>query len=345
MARALLWIFLAGLAGCASIPTSPARPPELQDSRAVHFIKSALPVAQRAYQCGPAALESALRRWGREAAADEIGRSLTVSGRGVLDFALVQAARDRGFWTEVREGRPEDLRVWIRRDIPPIVLLHAAPLGIPVYHYILLRGFNDTEGIFYANTGQAETRAIRYGPFSKRWKEAGYWTLIVCPPERVDWEVTEAQAAELGVFLEQKGRLDLAERWYRTAIEKNPKSMTGRFNLANIYLQLGRQPEAKAIYQQLFREEPGWAPAGNNLAWLWLEEGKPAEALRVIETAFKNGAERRYDILDTLGLAYGRLHRYAQARQCFIEALEKVPVEHPERKRLIRAHQAEFSAL
>lgn len=49
------------------------------------------------------------------------------------------------------------------------------------------------------------------------------------------------------------------------------------------------------------------------------------ECIRVAEEALRLGAERRYDILDTLGLAYGRLRDYPQARSYMAEALEKVP--------------------
>ncbi|MBI3317537.1 MAG: tetratricopeptide repeat protein [Candidatus Omnitrophica bacterium] len=339
----LPWLVL--LSGCASLPAYRMEPPALANSGEFHYIENVPPVAQGAYQCGPAALESVIRRWGREADAVEIGRLLYRRGaRGILNFTLAQHARDRGFWTEIREGTPGELRSWIQREIPPIAMLHVGPFWSPTYHFLVVRGFNDREQIFYANTGHPETRAIRYPHFLKRWRQAGCWTLVISPPERVDWELTGDQAADLGLLLERSGRLGLAERWYRKGLEKSPESASVRFNLANVYSRTNRRREAKGIYRALLEEKPGWAPPGNNLAWLHLEERNPKEAVRVIETAFGQGAERGYEILDTLGTAYCRLKQSPKARTCFLEALEKVPPENAQARNSIQSHLDECRA-
>ncbi|MBI3333247.1 MAG: tetratricopeptide repeat protein [Candidatus Omnitrophica bacterium] len=302
------------LSGCASLATYRSEPPPFPNSDHSHYIEGALPVAQTAYQCGPAALESVIRRWGERADAGEMSRLLYQRGaRGVLNFTLAQQAREQGFWTEVEEGNLDRLRSWIRKDIPPIVMLQAGPFRVPIYHFVVLRGFNDREQIFYANTGRAQTRVIRTPELLKRWKVAGWWTLIVCPPDRVDWELPAEQGSGLG-------------------------NIPARFNLANLYLKRDRLREAKRILQQIFRERPGWAPASNNLAWIWLQEGNPEEARRVIEAAFAGGAERRYDILDTLGLAYRGLRQHVKAEEIFREALEKVPPGDPQGRALVRSH-------
>ena len=332
------WAGLVLLSGCASLAYR-VEPPVSPNNGGLHYLREVPPVAQAAYQCGPAALESVIRYWGREADAQEIGRRLTIPGtRGVLNFTLAQYGRDQGFWTEIREAGPEELKGWLRKGIPPIVMLHIGPFWLPAYHFVVLKGFNDPERIFYANTGQPETRAIPYARFQKRSQDAGRWTLIFCPPERVDWDLGAEEASELALLLERAGQLPAAERWYRIALNRNPKNPILRFNLGNVYLKMNRLKEAKEIYLQLLKETPSDGPSGNNLAWVYLEENRTPEALRTIEAVLRNGAQRQYDLLDTLGLAYCRLKHYPQAKDCFREALEKVPSENVEARELIWHH-------
>lgn len=314
------------LSSCASLPAHRARLPEAIPPEDGYWIGAVLPVAQDRYQCGPAALESVFRYWGRDTGAEEISRAISPRGsRGVLNIALARYAQEQGFWQETRRQDWEQLRSWVRRGVPPIVMLQIGPRWVPVYHFVVLRGFDDRTGLVYANTGHPETRAMRYSHFLERWKRAGHWTLLLSPPERVDWELETAQAIDLGLLLEKLQRLEAAERWYRKALEQDPTNVPARFNLANVHRKRGRWKEAKQIYEELFEEQLGWAAAGNNLAWIHLERGNSREAARILEKALQAGAERRHDLLDTLGQAYMRLKQPDKARACFLEAQERRP--------------------
>lgn len=317
---------------------APPRPPDRPD---LSYLESAPAIAQRAYQCGPAALASVMRHWGRPVDADAIGRALQQPGtRGVLNFTLAQYARAQGFWTEIRTATLEDVRSWVRRGVPPIVMLQVGPVWLPLYHFVVVTGFNDPEQIVYANVGESEPRAIRYPAFLTRWKRAGYWTVILAPPERVDWTLRGDQAADLALLAEHSGQFDTAIRWYQAALQEDPTSAPIRFNLANSYLQTRQWDQAKVLYRALVAERPGWGPYSNNLAWLALQEGRPQEAARLLEAALAQGAARRHDLLDTLGLAYCRLHRTQEAQACFTEALAQLPPTDSEARPQIQAHLA-----
>ena len=312
-----------------------------------HTIENVPPVAQKAYQCGPAALESVIRYWGRDINVTSMTETLFKPGSmGVLNFTLSEYARTQGFWTEIHEEENtgngiNELKTWILRKIPPVVMLKTGILWVPTYHFVVLRGHDDTDQIFYANIGEPETYAIPYSELRSRWKASGNWYLIICPPERVDWDLDEIQSQDLAIYSEKSGKADLAEKWYRRVLNKNPANQTARFNLANVYLKQRRFEEAKPLYESLSIERPDWGPAVNNLAWIYLEEGNPKEALSVIETSFKNGAERRFDSLDTLGVAHCRLKEYEQARGYLSEALRGVPAADEKSRELIGRHLSE----
>ena len=332
------------LSGCASI-SHRVDPPAAFSSGEGCYLERLPAIAQRAYQCGPAALESVLRYWAQPADAQELRRALITPGaRGVMNFVLANYPRTQGLWTEVHQASREDLRAWLRRGIPPIVMLRVGPLGIPTYHFMVVRGFSDPDGIYYANVGEAVPHAIHYAAFDRRWKDAGHWCLIVVPGERVDWELSAAEAGELAQLVERAGQLQLAERWYRAALVSDPENQAFQFNLANVYLRLHNWQAATLIYRDLLEASPQWGAVSNNLAWIAVEEGKPQEAVQLIEQAFLRGAAREYDILDTLGWAYCRLQQSQAAQEYFMEALEQLPVQKTEAREMIEQHAAQCAS-
>jgi tetratricopeptide (TPR) repeat protein len=295
------------LSGCSSLSYS-IQPPQSPYQSGIHYIEDVPSIAQKKFQCGPAALESVSRHWGKEVQAEKMAQSLYKSGTlGVLNFMLA-------------------LRVT------------PSMLGISGFHFAVLRGFDDDQRIFYANVGEAETHAIPYEKFQKRWKSGKNWCLIVCPPEKVDWKLESDQASDLALLLERSGRLDLAEKWYQYSLDRDPGNGITLFNLANVYLKTKRWDEAQTIYFQLLKEKPDWTPLSNNLAWIYLEKGKYQEAIDIIKTAFKKGAKRQHDILDTMALVHCKLRRFKQAEAYFKEALDQAPSDDPQAVQLIKSH-------
>lgn len=329
------------LAGCATSFTSRVTPPSVFETHESLYLEKVPSVNQKAYQCGPAALESVIRYWGGSADADSIGQAIYgPKTRGVLNFTLAQYMKMAGFWTEVHEEQTEeDLKRWLRKGIPPIVMLDTGTLWVRTYHFVVLKGFDDRSNIFYANTGVPETQSITYAEFVRRWKKADRWSLIAAPPEKVDWDLDEARSIELALIFEKRGDLIQAERWTKSALNKNPESLTAKFNLANIYSRSNQAEQAKTIYQELLNKNPGRPELSNNLAWIYYEEGRYEDALKVIETAFQDGAPKNYDILDTAGMIYCKLGRTEEAQRAFSEAGSKVPPGDAQALKLIQDHQ------
>lgn len=330
------------LAGCATSFTYRVNPPVALETHESFYLENVPSVAQKTYQCGPAALESVSRYWGRSADADSISKALYKSKTGgVFNFSLMQYAKTIGFWSEIHKAQSEeDLKQWLRKGVPPIVMLDSGTLWAHTYHFVVLKGFDDALKIFYANTGVLETQAIDYGEFGRRWKKADTWSLIVSPPEKVDWELDETQSIDIALIFEKNGNLNQAEQWVESVLRKNPESLAAKFNLANIYSKSNRSEQAKTIYQELLNKNPSRSEISNNLAWIYYEEGRYEDALNVILAAFKNGAQKNYDILDTMGMIDCKLGRTEEAQHAFSEAMSKVPTEDVQTLKLIQDHRA-----
>ena len=331
------------MAGCASLPSRPVSGPLPSPEEGLFFLAGAPPVEQAAYQCGPAALESVLRYWGVAADAGVLSKTLSSSprARGVLNIALAQQMKEQGFWTQMESSDLDQLKEWVRRGIPPVIALHVGRFGVPLYHFVVITGFDDQRNLFYLNAGRAGAESLGAAQLDAHWKKIGRWTLIVCPPERVTWPLNGRQAAQLGLLFEKRGDLESAQRWYQTAAEQEPENPAIQFNLANVQMKRGQLQEARALYEELSPRHPGWGPLQNNLAWTRLSLGDTAGAVETVLAAFRHGARARPDILDTLGLSYCRLGDHRRARASFRAAAARVPSQNKELSLQIALHMRE----
>ncbi|MEX2615336.1 MAG: XrtA/PEP-CTERM system TPR-repeat protein PrsT [Alphaproteobacteria bacterium] len=87
-------------------------------------------------------------------------------------------------------------------------------------------------------------------------------------------------------------------------VAKNPKDYPARAALAAGYLSAKNIPAARALYEELNREEPNDPMVLNNLAEIYLEAGDK-RALALAEAAY-NLAPRQPETLDTLGWIHVR---------------------------------------
>lgn len=103
----------------------------------------------------------------------------------------------------------------------------------------------------------AATQYYTTGQFSKA--EEVYLKIIALRP---DW--AEAQS-NLGVILQQQGKLTEAGARYQRALELLPDSAMIHYNLANTFKKLGKSAEAIAHYEKALALNPGDAEVHNNL--------------------------------------------------------------------------------
>lgn len=128
----------------------------------------------------------------------------------------------------------------------------------------------------------------------------------------------------LGVVLQGLGRLKDAEASLRQAIELNPGYADAHNNLGNVLKHQGCLDEAIASYQRALKINPDYVPAYNNLGLVFEDTGRLNEA----EACFRNLLERTPNAVDALcsqGNILKKLGRFDEAEVCFRRALEIRP--------------------
>ncbi len=130
--------------------------------------------------CGPAALAMVLR-WHEEAVTlDELVRTCERgAGGGVTAAALRNAARARGFHSEIVAGAIQDLRKHIAKGRPLIVGLVKPYLDGSRNHYEVAVGIDDAEKVVITIDPAKGWTWNSFDGFLEEWEPAGRPLLII----------------------------------------------------------------------------------------------------------------------------------------------------------------------
>jgi hypothetical protein len=237
-------IALALACGCAATPD----PAEVRAR-----IESSPPSASRAVvrgvpwiasfredDCGPCALAAVLAAAGSGCRLDEVREAVFDPARGGAPAsALVRYARQRQLFALVRERwYLDDLKLWIRAGVAPIVLVEASPLAPGFFHYLVLKGYDDDLRVLLVQDQSTAEYALSYGSFFPRWCLANGWALAVCSPSLVlppdHAGLTARELGALGWLAERRGELEAARRHYLAALARDPAFDAAAHNLANV---------------------------------------------------------------------------------------------------------------
>ena len=285
-ARCVL-IALAGLALCACGGASLTRvvtpdsqlPPsvELQD---VPFHP------QTEYQCGPAALATALSASGIDVAPqDLVGRVFVPQLAGSLQAEMIAATR--AYDRLAYQVAPDltSLLATLAEGRPVLVLQNLGVDAVPFWHYAVAVGYDVHRDRILLRSGQHQRLALSTRRFEGSWRRAQHWGFVVVKPQDLPASARAAAVLQAAAGLESAQRMDAALAAYGAAAKRWPGEPLARLGLGNVHYRQGRLAEAQAAFRALLALEPGHVVARNNLAQVLLEQGRPAEALREVQAA------------------------------------------------------------
>jgi len=112
-------------------------------------------------------------------------------------------------------------------------------------------------------------------------------------PDESVWALKLAQAQWLSG--NRDGHLATLSNW----LKEQPQDVAAQFMLANSYLELNRETEARAAFSRAVKLAPNNVMVLNNLAWL-LRDEDPKQALAYAERAAQSTSDPR--VMDTLGV-------------------------------------------
>jgi tetratricopeptide (TPR) repeat protein len=277
------------LSGCASIPPEIA---ELEASPASLELVDTPFFPQERYQCGPAALATAISSSGIEVDVQDLVDRVYLPGRqGSLQVEMLAATRSVGRLPYVIDGNLQALWNELAAGRPVVVLQNLGVAVIPRWHFAVVVGVDTEQDAILLRSGVEQRRVTSLKTFLRTWRRSDYWGFIVLRPEELPAHVDRQRYQKAVAALEKAGRSEEAAVAWKMAINQWPGNPVALFGLGNIELSLGNDPEAEAYFRAVVERDAKSVAARNNLAIALARQGRYAEAMRELSIAREDASD------------------------------------------------------
>lgn len=279
-------LLLLILEGCASRPPLLSVIPTDSDLPATVELSDVPFFPQRAYQCGPAALATALSFEGFEINPDGlVGEVYIPKRKGSLQIDMVSSVRRRGLLPYEIEPGLSALMSELSAGNPVLVL---QDLGIPlksVWHYAVVIGFNRDEDVLILRSGHTARKRVSAREFDRTWRASGRWGLVLLEPGEMPAVASESRFLSAAAALESSLSPEKRIKLYAAAHSQWPGNEIAMFGLSSAYYDHQEYTKAEAWLRKIIEKNPSNGAALNNLAFLLSEQGCREAAIDVLNRA------------------------------------------------------------
>jgi tetratricopeptide (TPR) repeat protein len=313
-ARAIAGVFLlaALLQGCSAlVPQTaalrdkwPAALPEEVELAGAPFFP------QRDYQCGPAALATALAYFEVRVTADDLVEQVYIPERkGSVQVEMLAAPRRYGMISYALAPRFDDLLREIAAGTPVVVLQNYGAGPLDRWHYATAVGYNARSGSLVLRSGESRRWWMPFALFERTWRDSGYWAMVVVPPDRIPATADRKRYLETLVAFERAGNAKASVIAYRHYLARWPDELGASIGLANAFYSLGELDYVESVLRRALARHPDSVPVINNLAQTLSDKGANKEALEIIKRAPDTAGPHSDTVRETRLLIEERLRR------------------------------------
>jgi hypothetical protein len=288
------------LYGCAAPQTRAL--PSLSPPLPAHVELSETPFfAQSAYQCGPAALATALAAAGIPADPVALTEQVYVPARqGSLQIEMLAAARRNGaVAVEIEPALSTVLQI-VADGYPVIVLQNLGLSWFPRWHYAVLIGYDLDSRSVVLRSGTTHRHVMPMGTFERTWKRSGSWAMAALRPGRVPAGLREEDYLRAAIAFEGGADAQESLRAYDGAVHRWPASRMAWLGAGNSAYRLEDWPRAEEAFGRAAELPGDPAPALNNLAMTLAAQGRTIEAIAAAEQAVAAGGRFEATARETL---------------------------------------------
>ena len=234
---------------------------------------------QEEYQCGPAALATALAWTGLAVTPLELAPQVYLpEQRGSLQLELLAAARRHGRVPYVLRPELAALFAELAAGYPVLVLQNLALSWYPKWHYAVVVGADVARDEIVLRSGRERRHVVPLAVFERTWRRADYWAMVVTPPTRVPRTAEETTYLQAVVALERLQRWDETAAAYGASLARWPHSLAAHLGLGNSRYALGDLTGAEQAYRAAAAAHADAGAAFNNLAQTLADQQRWREA-------------------------------------------------------------------
>lgn len=241
------------------------------------------------YQCGPAALATALGHVGLRADPVMLAEQVFLpSRRGSLQLEMLAGARRQGaVATRVAPDLPSLLQEVAAGHVVVVLQNLALPFA-PRWHYATVIGYDLDADRVVLRSGATRRALLTLRTFGHTWQRTGFWGFAALPPGHWPVSARLGDVREAAVGFERAAPAHAAEVAYRSALGLWPDDFTLAMGLGNTLATQALWPEAADVFEAAARRHD-LAPAWINLSTVLLRQGETqgavAAALRAVALA------------------------------------------------------------
>lgn len=268
---------------------------------------------QDAYQCGPAALATALTAAGYPATPDVLTPQVYVPARqGSLQVEMLAAARRNGALTLVIPPRLEALLAEVAAGNPVVVMQNLGFSWAPAWHYAVVIGYDLDRKDIWLRSGTTKREEMSLNTFARTWERSGNWGFLTLPAGKLPASVDQEAFTRALLEYEKSAPPEAVRSTYAAAAERWRDNLVLAIGAGNSAYVAHDFAAARAAFRQAVDSHPDSPAAHNNLANVELALGHYAEAQQHAEQALSLAASDsplRPLILDTLAAIQQRRPR------------------------------------
>jgi hypothetical protein len=291
-----LFIFVAG---CASVSPHIV---ELHVSQASIELTDTPFFPQERYQCGPAALATAIVSSGVTIELQELVDRVYLPGmRGSLQVEMLAATRSVGRIPYVIDGRLQVLWDELAAGRPIVVLQNLGVAAIPRWHFAAVVGLDAERDEIVLRSGVDRRRVTALATFLRTWRRSDYWGFVVLRPDELPTDVDRERYLAAVAALENAGRTAEAAAAWQRATDEWPGDRIALFGLGNIELTTGNNAAAEEYFRAILEADAKFIAARNNLAIALARQARYQEATKEISIALEDTVDPALEkeLLDT----------------------------------------------
>ena len=260
---------------------------------------------QERYQCGPAALATALSSSGIAVEPDDlVGRVYLPGKQGSLQVEMLGATRMSGRIPYRVDSRLQAVRDEIAAGRPVVVLQNLGVVAIPKWHYAVVVGIDTDRDEIVLRSGVDKRRVTSIMTFLRTWRRSDYWGFVVLRPDESPANADRERYLAAIAALQKAGQKEAASAAWNAALETWPRDPVALFGLGNLELEAGNNATAEQYLRTIIQANTESVAARNNLAIAVARQGRFAEAMREISIALDGNSDPALEeeLLDTKDL-------------------------------------------
>ena len=263
--------------------------------------------AQQDYQCGPAALATAMVNAGATVTpADLVNQVYLPARQGSLQVEMLAAPRTHNLVSYPLPPHFDDLLREVAAGNPVIVLQDTGYGPITNWHYAVVTGYNYAAGELYLRSGTTRRQKIPFTIFEYTWKKSDYWAMLVLPAGRIPATATEITYLPALVAMARVGSPQYVISAYENFLDRWPGNAGASIGLANQYHARKEFTKAESALRVAAARHPDSVVVLNNLAQTLSDQGRNAEALAFIDQAVQLQGPFASAVLETRALILQR---------------------------------------